>query len=85
MFDDIVLEFDVLPRFREFAMLFGSKSRENEIGPPQMRFRKLVDKSNDPVQAICTGFGKYQEQRSGAVSNIPRMCLWLEVCRTEQP
>ena len=85
MFDDIVSEFDVLPRFREFVMLFGSKSRENEIGPPQMRFRKLVDKSNDPVEAICTGFGKYREKRSGTVSNTSRMCLWLEVCGTEQP
>ena len=85
MFDDIVSEFDILPRFREFVMLFGSKTRENEIGPPQMRFRRLVDNADDPVEAVCTGFGKHGEERSTTVSNTSRMCLWLEVRRIEQP
>ena len=75
MFDDIMSEFDILPRFREFVMLFGSKSRENEISPPQMRFRKLVDKPNDPVEAVCTGFGKHREKRRSTVSNASQNVL----------
>ena len=85
MFDDIVSEFEIFPRFREFVMLFGCKIRENDIGPPQMRFRRLVDNAEDPVEAVCTGFGKHRGKRSSTVSNTSRMCLWLEVRGIEQP
>ena len=52
-------EFCIFPRFRELVLLFGSRSGENEVGPPQMRFRKLVDDANDPIDSWCTGFGRY--------------------------
>ncbi|KAL8900753.1 MAG: hypothetical protein Q9192_000912 [Flavoplaca navasiana] len=42
LFDDLLRQFEIFPRFREFVLLFGAKHGENEIGPPHMRFRRLV-------------------------------------------
>src|SRR5277367_4201984 len=33
--------FHVFPKFREFVVLFGEKTGENEIGPPHFKFRFL--------------------------------------------
>ncbi|MCJ1379470.1 hypothetical protein MMC17_002571 [Xylographa soralifera] len=56
LFEDMMSTFDVFHRFREFVLLFGNRSGENEIVPPQMRFRKLVEDINDPLNASCVGF-----------------------------
>ena len=54
-------EFVVLPRFREFVLLFGAKHGENEIGPPQLRFRRLLgcSGSGDVSRPTYAGFGIY--------------------------
>ena len=59
LFEDLVFTFDIFPRFRDFVLLFGNRSGENEIGPPQMRFRKLVEVTDDPFDVSCVGFGKH--------------------------
>ncbi|MCJ1402112.1 hypothetical protein MMC11_005331 [Xylographa trunciseda] len=56
LFEELMSDFDIFPRFRELVLLFGSKHGENEIGPPQMRFRKLVHNAKDPIDSFCTGF-----------------------------
>jgi hypothetical protein len=33
--------FHVFPKFREFVVLFGEKTGENEIGPPHFKFHFL--------------------------------------------
>jgi hypothetical protein len=33
--------FNVFPKFREFVLLFGEKTGENEIGPPHFKFHLL--------------------------------------------
>ena len=52
-------EFSILPRFREFVLLFGAKSGENEIGPPQIRFRRHMANAYNSEHATYTGFGKF--------------------------
>ena len=42
VFEALMSEFDILPRFKEFVSLFGLRHDENEIGPPQMRFRRRM-------------------------------------------
>ena len=42
LFEKMMSVFHVLPRFREFVLLFGAKHGENETGPPPLRFRRLV-------------------------------------------
>lgn len=56
-------ELRIFPRFREFVLLFGAKRRENEIGPPRMRFRPLFANTAEPVQRRYAGFGKFSSSR----------------------
>lgn len=56
LFDCLMQEFDIFPRFRDFVLLFGAKHGENEIGPPRMQFRRLIA-HNSFVQGRCSGFG----------------------------
>ena len=56
LFEKMMATFHVLPRFREFVLLFGAKHGEYEIGPPQLRFRRLVAARNDE-QTDYLGFG----------------------------
>ncbi|MCJ1394648.1 hypothetical protein MMC18_007528 [Xylographa bjoerkii] len=56
LFEALMLDFNIFPRFREFVLLFGGKTGENEIAPPQMRFRMLGDDHSDPIDSFCTGF-----------------------------
>lgn len=52
-----MLKFRVLPQFWEYVLLFGAKIHENEISPPQLRFRRLVaDKAERPIRCSA-GFG----------------------------
>ena len=50
-------EFKIFPRFREFVLLFGAKHGENEIGPPQLRFRRLTEGGSCALDQVNTGFG----------------------------
>lgn len=50
-------EFHVFPRFKEFVLLFGAKHGEREIGPPQIRFRRLSADVEGSIQPHWTGFG----------------------------
>ena len=51
--------FNIFPRFKEFVLLFGAKRFENEIGPPQIRYRKLTKRlDGSPLRNRCFGFGK---------------------------
>ena len=50
-------DFEILPRFREFVLLFGAKLGESEIGHPQMRFRRLTATSNGGNRQMYAGFG----------------------------
>ncbi|MCJ1263928.1 hypothetical protein MMC22_003798 [Lobaria immixta] len=56
LFEVLMSEFHIFPRFREFVLLFGSKRRENEIGPPRMRFRPLLTNRTELVNRQYTGF-----------------------------
>jgi hypothetical protein len=39
LFDALSTKYDVTPRLKEFVMSFGFKRRENDFGPPTLRFR----------------------------------------------
>lgn len=54
--------FHIFPRFKEFVLLFGAKQAENEIGPPQMRFRKLAKTLDSSPNRLCVGFGETLRQ-----------------------
>lgn len=55
LFESLMLEIHIFPRFLEFVLLFGAKLGENEIGPPQMRFRRLIVREEFSQQR-CSGF-----------------------------
>ncbi|KAL2049176.1 hypothetical protein ABVK25_010526 [Lepraria finkii] len=42
LFDALMVKFDIFPRLQEFILLFGAKHGENELSPPQLRFRRLA-------------------------------------------
>ena len=49
-----MLHFQILPQFWEYVLLFGAKFCENEISPPQLRFRRLAaDKTG--LRTLCSG------------------------------
>ena len=60
LFDSLMREFAIMPRFKEFVLLFGAKQRESEIGPPQMRFKISPAKTGfaDDGAPLAVGFGK---------------------------
>ena len=45
LFETLLSNFGVFPRFKEFALLFGWKHEETEVGHPQLRFRKLTSRA----------------------------------------
>lgn len=57
LFEALISEFKVFPRFREFVLLFGAKHGESEIGPPQLRFRRIVDSAGGAGHQDYAGFG----------------------------
>ena len=57
MFDALMTEFHIFPRFKEFILLFGSKRGDNEIGLPQLRFRQLKSDVVKPTEQFYAGFG----------------------------
>lgn len=52
-----MMTFQIFPRFVEFVLLFGTKKFENEIGPPQLRFRKLTTRGDSSCSRRYIGFG----------------------------
>ena len=58
LFDTLMFQFSIFPRFREFVLLFGAKHGENEIMPPQMRFRWLAGNACNSEHRTAAGFGK---------------------------
>ena len=50
-------QFVIFPRFKEFVLLFGAKHGENDIGPPQLRFRKLPAYQEKTGHQLSAGFG----------------------------
>ena len=57
LFEALMFHFQVLPQFWEYVLLFGVKFGENEMSPPQLRFRRLaVDKTERRTQCSA-GFG----------------------------
>lgn len=57
LFETLMSEFVILPRFKEFVLLFGAKHGENEVGPPQLRFRRLVKGGHSDSHQKYFGFG----------------------------
>ena len=53
LFETLMSELHVLPRFKEFVLLFGAKFGENELEPPQLRFRRLQPKAIGPQSDQC--------------------------------
>ena len=57
MFEALITDFHIFPRFKEFILVFGSKSDDNEIGLPQLRYRRLPAGISMPQEPNYTGFG----------------------------
>ena len=80
--------FEILPRFREFVLLFGLRHLENEVGPPRMRFRR---RTADDLQSAglrsqqYTGFGNEPIYDASVFTDLLRMCLCIEICRIQLP
>ena len=86
MFNALMNEFHIFPRFKEFVLLFGSKRRDSEIGVPQLRFRHLLVPASKPLEHDCVGFGNVSMLAVvNALRNAytSRMRLWSQVRRIE--
>ena len=57
LFEAFMLHFQVLPQFWEYVLLFGAKFHENEMSPPQLRFRRLVAGKAELRTCYSVGFG----------------------------
>lgn len=57
LFEALMSQFVIFPRFKEFVLLFGAKHVENDIGPPQLRFRKIPAYKEKPGGQLSAGFG----------------------------
>ena len=86
MFNALMNEFRIFPRFKEFVLLFGSKSGDNEIGVPQLRFRHLLVPAAKPLEQDCAGFGNVSMLAVVTAlrnADTSRMRLWSQVRRVE--
>ncbi len=54
LFEFLLSKCGVFAQFKEFVLCFGTKTGENEIGPPQLRYR-IIPKSTSDKSA--SGFG----------------------------
>lgn len=59
LFDTLMVEFHVFPRFKEFVLLFGAKYKENEVSPPQLQVRRLESDKSDAGTLSYAGFGMF--------------------------
>lgn len=79
LFETLISEFDIFPRFREFILLFGAKHAENEIGPPQMRFRRLAIQNSQSVRWEWAGFGNGTFRSNDDIADLFRMRIRLAI------
>lgn len=57
LFDAFMFRFEVHPQFWEYILLFGAKFGENEMSPPQLRFRRLAAYKTELRTRYSGGFG----------------------------
>ena len=57
LFEAFMAHFQVLPQFWEYVLLFGAKFSENEMSPPQLRYRRLAADRTDMRSRCSGGFG----------------------------
>ena len=57
LFEALMPELHVLPRFREFVPLFGAIQKLSEVGIFQLSFRRLPTASSESMSQPCAGFG----------------------------
>ena len=76
LFETLMSEFHVLPRFREFVLLFGAKHGENELEPPLLRFRRLQAGNSELGCQSCPGFGIVSDEKHLSVADWSRYCIW---------
>ena len=81
MFNALMTEFRIFPRFKEFILLFGSKRSDNEIAVPQLRFRMNLARMDIPLEQRDSGFGTDSNSSFSVVNDakISRMCLRCQV------
>ena len=58
LFETLFLKFELFSRFKEFALLFGWKHEETEVGHPQLRFPTLISHEAAKRDRINAGFGR---------------------------
>ncbi|MCJ1250174.1 hypothetical protein MMC30_007400 [Trapelia coarctata] len=56
LYDTLINQFRIYPRFVEFILLFGARSTEYEIRPPQLHFRQIEGDCGKLAQETCAGF-----------------------------
>ncbi|QDS74805.1 hypothetical protein FKW77_002238 [Venturia effusa] len=62
LYDALVRQYDITPRFAEFTMSFGRKAKEYDFGPPTLRFRYVgrpgmsKDSARHPYLEATRGF-----------------------------
>ena len=81
MFNALMTEFRIFPRFKEFILLFGSKREDNEIAVPQLHFRRKLARTDVPLKQRFLGFGTESKSLPSIVddADISRMCLRSQV------
>lgn len=75
-------QFVIFPRFKEFVLLFGAKHSENDIGPPQLRFRRIPACKEKSGCQLSAGFGIRPSPDWVHETDSCRNGVWAQVCRT---
>ena len=83
LFEALMSQFVIFPRFKEFVLLFGAKHGENDIGPPQLRFRRMPAYKENPGCQLSAGFGIFCCSDCVFETDSSRNRVWASVCRTE--
>lgn len=76
LFEELMSQFAIFPRFREFVLLFGAKHGENDVGPPQLRFRRMVAYEEEPGCRLSTGFEIAYGLRYAELNNRSNQDPW---------
>ena len=80
LFEALMSEFVIFPRFREFVLLFGAKQSENEVGHPQLRCRRLTEGNTIAGHQGYGGFGMYLALHYICVTKGSRNCIRAQIC-----
>ncbi|KAF2454562.1 hypothetical protein BDY21DRAFT_352121 [Lineolata rhizophorae] len=65
LFESLLNHFSITSRFKEFAMSFGFKQREDDFAPPACKFRLLHSGSTIGGYECCYGFRYVAENATG--------------------